>query len=349
MRRIAFLLIIIAFISCSRNEESGFGKHFIDKTLRINLIHSGDANSETFRLDKIYDDGLWYGRTKNMVNPYRLGAYFYEVRDLGTNELLYSDGISTVFSEWRMTDEAQQGKKYFYESIRIPYPIRNAKLTMYKIDSLDITDTEPVWEYVIDRRAKALVEPTKNHNNRLLRLLDSGDPKEKVDIVILGDGYTLNEMHKFDADALHFYNIFINSEPYRDRKTDFNVHAVQVPPVESRNSLNTSGGTFGHEQYALAYNEWAFREYATQAPYDYVLILMNDDNSYGGSLYNLYTTTAIRSQSDDYVIRHEFGHQIVGNADKYYSDELTSDSTAVSNYYDDFNELINKIIDLHTK
>ena len=348
MRRIAFLLTIITFfISCSRNEKSDFEKHFFDKTLRFNLIHTGDSYSESFKLDKIYDDGLWYGRTKNMVNPYRLGAYFYEVRDLATNELLYSDGISTVFSEWRMTEEAQQEKKYFYESIRIPYPIRNAKLTMYKIDSLDIT--EPIWEYVIDKRAKSLVEPTTNHNNRLLRLLDSGDPKEKVDIVILGDGYTLDEIHKFDADALHFYNIFINSEPYCSRKNDFNVHAVQVPPVESRNSLNTSGGTFGHEQYALAYNEWAFREYATQSPYDYAVILINTDESYGGSLYNLYITAAIRSQSEDYVIKHEIGHHIAGIADKYYSKEIENDSICYSSYSDDLIEMINKVLDLHTK
>lgn len=347
MRRLAFLLTIIAFISCTRNEDNGFGKHFIDKTLRINLVHTGNADSEAFKLDKIYDDGLWYGRTKNMVNPYRLGAYFYEVRDVATEELLYSDCISTVFSEWRMTEEAQQKKRAFNESIRIPYPIKNAKLTMYKIDSLDIT--EPVWEYVIDRRAKALVEPTQNHNNRLVRLLDSGDPKEKVDIVILGDGYTLDEIKKFDADALHFYNIFINAEPYRDRKTDFNVHAVQVPPVKSGNSLKISSGSLGHEKYALAYDEWAFREYATQAPYDYALILINDENNCGGSLFNVYTTTAIRSQSDDYIIRHELGHQIVGSADRFYSDDTANDSTDVSNYYHGFNELINKILDLHTK
>ena len=96
MRRIAFLLIIIAFISCSRNDKNDFGKHFLDKTLRINLVHSGDACDESFKLEQIYDDGLWYGRTKNLVNPYRLGTYLYEVRDVETDELLYSDGISTL-------------------------------------------------------------------------------------------------------------------------------------------------------------------------------------------------------------------------------------------------------------
>jgi len=346
MKRIAFLLIITTlFISCTRNEKSGFEKHFLDKTLRINLIHTGDANSESFKLDKIYDDGLWYGRTKNLTNQYRLGAYFYEVRDVETEELLYSDGVSTVFSKWRMTDEAKDKKRSFNESIRIPFPQRNAKLTMYKIDSLYIT--EPVWEFVIDRKTKAIVEPTKNHNNRIVRLLDSGNPKEKVDIVILGDGYTNDEIKLFDADAQRFYNSFINTEPYKSRKSDFNVHAVQVPPSKEGNRLKTVEGAFGHYLYALTYDEWAFREFATQSPYDYVVILLNTTRNCGGGLYNLYTVASIRSQSSDYIIRHELGHQIAGIADKFYSADDNSDS--IGFYFHDYTDMINKILDLHTK
>lgn len=346
MRRIALILTITAlFISCSRNEKSDFEKHFYDKTLRINLIHTGDAGSETFMLDKLYDDGLWYGRTKNLVNPYRLGKYFFEVRDTETNELLYSDGMSTFFSEWRMTDEAQNTKKSFQESIRIPYPQEDAILTMYRIDSIDVT--EPVWEYSIDRKTKAFMEPAKNHNNRIVRLFDSGNPKDKIDIVIIGEGYGLDEIKKFDADALFFYNIMMDTEPFKSRKTDFNVHAIQVK--SSKKGINTmiNRGVFGYENYALAFDEWTFRKYAVQSPYDYAVILLNDENNIGGSLYNLYTITAVRSQSEDFIIRHELGHQIVGTADKFYSNDAADDSKMY--YYDDFTDLTNKILDLHTK
>ena len=347
MKRIAFLLIIIAaFISCSRNDKNDFEKHFIDKTLRFNLIHTGDAATESFKLAQIYDDGLWYGRTKNLVNPYRLGSYFYEVRDVETDELLYSDGASTLFGEWRLTEEAKSATKSFNESIRIPYPNKEAKIIMYRIDSLDF---EPVWEYVINKETKSLIEPTRNHNNRMVRFLDSGNPKEKVDIIILGDGYTLDDIKLFDADALHFYNCFINTEPFKSRKNDFNVHAVQVPPIREKNTLKVNNGTLGHDKYALTNDEWAFREYATQSPYDYAVILINTDESYGGSLYNLYITAAIRSQSEDYVIKHEIGHHIAGIADKYYSREIDNDSIGFSSYSDDLIEMINKVLDLHTK
>ncbi len=347
MRRIAFLLIIITFISCTRNDKNDFEKHFIDKTLRFNLIHTGNANSEKLSLDKVYDDGLWNGRTKNTVNPYRLGAYYYELRDVETDELLYSDCISTYFSEWRMTDEAKTKTKVFKESIRVPYPKNNATLTMYKIDSQDVI--LPIWEYDINRNTRAAIEPTKNHNNRIIRLLDSGDPKEKVDIMILGDGYTSKETNRFDKDAQHFYEIFIETELFKRRKNDFNVHAVQVPSSMSDKCILTDRNTFGHNKYALAIDEWKFREYATQSPYDYAVILINDTNNIGGSLYNNYSTVAMRSQSEDYIIRHEIGHQIVGIADRYYSDETQDDTTCVSAYFYDFSELINNILDLHTK
>lgn len=348
MKRIALILTIMAlFVSCMRNEKSDFEKHFLDKTLRINLIHSGNATEESFKIDKIYDDGLWYGRTKHLTNPYRYGAYHYEVTDVETNELIYSDGVSTVFSEWRLTDEAVTEKRVFKESIRIPYPQKEALITMYRIDSVDVM--VPVWEYVLDRNTRPIIEPAKNHNNRLVRLLDNGSPKEKVDIVILGDGYTLDEISRFDADASRFYNIFINTEPFKSRKSDFNIHAVQVPPTKEGNALKTQYGIWGHDRYALAYDEWDFREYATQSPYDYAVILMNEEKNGGGSMYNLYTTTAIRSQSEDYVMRHELTHQIIGIKDQFYTNDDVGDTAYVSSYFGDNTELINKILDLYTK
>ena len=337
----------MVFVSCSRNEKSDFEKHFIDKTLRINLIHTGNAFSESYKVDKVYDDGLWYGRTKTLVNPYRLGSYYLEVRDISTNKLIYSDGVSNVFSEWLLTEEAKGKKSSFNESIRIPYPRKDALIIMYKIDSNGFM--RPVWEFILDDVAKDQVVPAKNHNNKLIRLLDSGDPKEKVDIVILGDGYGRDESKQFDADAQAFYNMFINREPYKSRKSDFNVHAIQVLPSHTGNSLKTSYGAFGHERYILTFDEWAFREYAIQSPYDYAVILINDDKNGGGSIYNLYSIAAIRAQSEDYVVRHELGHQIIGNEDKFFSNEELNDTIEISHYYDDLNEILNKILDLHTK
>lgn len=347
MKRLVILFLITSLlqISCSRNERNVFGGFFIDKTLRINIIHTGNDKEESFKAKYLYDDGLWYGRTQNMINPYRLGDYYYELRDLESDMVIYSDGVSTYFSQWQKSLEAKIIKKSFNETIRIPYPAKDARLIMYKIDSLDVM--HQVWEYVIDKRAKTFVEPTANHNNRILRLLDNGDPKKKIDIVILGDGYKDNETHIFDADATHFFKSLFQFEPYKSRKADFNIHAIQLISDEWH-TLKTSDGTFGHDRYVLTPDEWPFREFSTQSPYDYVVILVNTDKNCGGSLYNNYITASIHSQSDDYIINHEIGHHIAGVADEFYlnDDAFPTDSILLSH---DYEEIINKVLDLYTK
>lgn len=359
MKRIAlFLTITTLFFSCSLNEKSDFDRHFFDKTLRINIIHTGDATEESFKADKIFDDGLWYGKIKTLKNPYRLGDYYYELIDVATDEIIYSEGISRVFNEWRKSQDLGEEKRSFNESIRIPYPQKDAKLVLYSFDSLNVM--YPIWEYVIDRRTRSVVMPTPNHNNRIIRILDSGDPKEKVDIVILGDGYTDKEAKKFDSDVNSFCNNLFSTEPYKSRKSDFNIHAIQVISPESgvtdpnmgfypNNTLKTSYCTFGHDRYALAFDEWTFREYATQSPYDFAVILLNSTKNGGSSFYNLYITTSSCSQSNDYVINHAFGHHISGFVDTYYSDEndnVTADSCLSSV---EFNDAINNILDLYIK
>lgn len=332
-------------ISC-KHEKSRFDSFFIDKTLRINYIHTGNNEEESFKAKYLYDDGPWYGRTNNLTNPYRLGDYYYELRDVESDEVIYSDGMSTYFSQWQNSKEAKIVKKSFNEAIRVPYPAKDARLVMYKIDSLDVM--HQVWEYVINRKAKTLVETTPYYNHRIIRLLDSGEPTKKVDIVILGDGYAAAETSVFDADAMHFYKSLFQYEPYKSRKSDFNIHAIQIVSENGHNRLKTSDGTLGHDRYVLTNDEWPYSELSTQSPYDYIVILLNTDKNCGGSLYNTYITTAIHSQSDDYVINHEMGHLIAGVADEFYLND-TSQITDSIVFLHDYEEIINKVLDLYTK
>lgn len=342
---ILFLMTSLFLVSCN-NEKNDFDSFFIDKTLRINYIHSGDETEESFKAKYLYDDGPWYGRTKHLINPYHLGDYYYELRDVESDEVIYSDGVSNYFSQWQKTLEAKIVKKSFNESIRVPYPVKDAKLIMYKIDSIDVMHR--VWEYLIDKRAKVFIEPPQYHNNRILRLLDSGDPKKKVDIVILGDGYSADETKAFDNDASLFYKSLFQFEPYKSRKSDFNIHAIQIADENGRNPLKTCDGTFNHDRYVLTNDEWPFREAATQSPYDYVVILVKTDKNCGGSLYNTYITTAIHSQSDHYVINHEMGHHIAGVADEFYLSDDAQPTDSIL-FLHDYTEIINKVLDLYTK
>ena len=54
----------------------------------------------------------------------------------------------------------------------------------------------------------------------------NGDPHSHVDIVILGEGYTIDEKVKFEKDLKHFSDLFFSQEPYKTYADKFNIHGV---------------------------------------------------------------------------------------------------------------------------
>jgi hypothetical protein len=66
----------------------------------------------------------------------------------------------------------------------------------------------------------------------------------------------------------------------------------------------------------------AFRDAASQAPYDFVEILFNGRTYGGGGIHQLYGTVASDNAFSPYVFVHEFGHHFAGLADEYYTSDV---------------------------
>jgi IgA peptidase M64 len=127
--------------------------------------------------------------------------------------------------------------------------------------------------------------------------------------------------------------ILFETTPFRERRADFNVRAIDLPGPDSgidrpsdglyrRTVLGTTYDIFGSERYALTFDNRAFRDVAAQAPYEFVEILLNGDTYGGGGIHNLYATTATGSGSSPYVFVHEFGHHFAALADEYYTSDV---------------------------
>src|SRR5436190_23728758 len=94
------------------------------QTLRVDIQHSGDASKEAFALDRvIVEPTRWPGNVARPVDGTNRGANRFDVVDAASGKLLYSRGYSTIFGEWRTTDEAQKLMRSFQESLRFPMPI----------------------------------------------------------------------------------------------------------------------------------------------------------------------------------------------------------------------------------
>src|SRR5215213_2527316 len=64
-------------------------------------------------------------------------------------------------------------------------------------------------------------------------ILDNGTPGNRVDIAILGDGYTAAEMQKYKNDVQTLMQTFFLQSPFREYKSFFNVHRIDVISNES--------------------------------------------------------------------------------------------------------------------
>ena len=94
-------------------------------TMRVDYYHPGDAKNEIFSLDRIVIEPLpWPGNLRRTIDETNSGKYIFEVRNRGTNRLLYSRGFSSIFGEWEITEEAKHVHRTFSESLRFPAPAR---------------------------------------------------------------------------------------------------------------------------------------------------------------------------------------------------------------------------------
>ena len=297
------------------------------RTLRIDYYHTGTASEEVFSLDRVVVEPLpWPGNPHRPLDDTNLGKYRFEVRDSASGEPLYSRGFASIYGEWETTGEAKEQHRTFHESLRLPRPEGPVEVTLSKRDAKNAF--VEIWRFEVDP-GDLFVDDSAVPDPGLIRLQDRGDPSSKVDLLLLGDGYTAAECGKFVADAKRLAEALFAVSPFAERRDDFNVWGLCPPAFESgvsrpstgihrRNPAGTTYDAFGSERYVLTFGNRAFRDLAAWAPYDVVEILVNGETYGGGGIFGLYGTVAVDSDFAEYVFIHEFGHHFAGLADEYY-------------------------------
>ncbi len=331
-----FSCMVMQFITgCAAN----FDKWFEPRTMRVDYYHTGNAASEQFAIDQIVADGVWAGSMKIFEDKLNAGLYFFEIADAKTSQVLYSRGFCSIFGEWQTTPEASEKYGTFHESLRFPWPKNPVKITISKRDS--VNRFVALWSTLVDPQSRAVNKSDKINNYKTWDYISNGNINYKVDIVILGDGYTSNEMDKFHRDIERLTAELFKAEPFKSRKNDFNMRAVETPsPVSGinrphggiykRTPLSASYGTFDSERYILAFDNKTIRNVAASVPYDYMFILINERTYGGGGIFNLYSTVATDNKFSNYIFVHEFGHSFAGLADEYYSSAVAYEIPAIT-------------------
>jgi len=301
------------------------------RTLRVDYYHTGNSHDQWFSLDRVVLEPLeWPGNLKKSIDESHLGNYLFEVHERGNGKLLYSRGFNSVFGEWRTTDEALHGNRTFSESLRFPNPDGPVEVSLKELADGGFHE---VWKTVVDPKDKFVDRSRPASPGALLDLQKMGDPASKVDLLVLGDGYTAAQRSKFEQDARRFMEALFSTSPFREHRNGFNVWGLCPAAEESgisrpssgiyrRSPVGASYDTFGTERYVLTTDNRVLRDIASFAPYEFIEILVNGQIYGGGGIFNQYATVAIDNLWAGYVGVHEFGHQFAGLADEYYTSDV---------------------------
>lgn len=332
--RILFFCMLFPMLAVSRGN---YPEYFTENAMRFDFLLSGNDEHVKVYPVQMKMEPRWAGSKSNLIDPFHYGTYRFRVFDVKSDSLIFSKGFSTLFQEWQTTPEAKNIEKAFYQAVIFPYPKQKIRLKIDarrrkgSFETIFTTEIDPVNYFILKE---------KTANFKTVEILKNGDPENKVDIVILAEGYTDGEMDKFVHDAGRVTGYLFDEEPFRSQKDKFNVTAVLTPSFESGTDIpgeniyvntrfNASFYTFDLPRYLSTTDMKSIYDAAAAVPYDQIYLLVNSDRYGGGGFYNLLTVCTANHKLTKEVLVHEFGHGFAGLGDEYYNS-----SVAYENFYD---------------
>jgi len=159
-------------------------------------------------------------------------------------------------------------------------------------------------------------------------IINNGNSANRVDIVILGDGYTSSQMQKYKNDVQAAMTQFFNVEPFNEYRNFFNVHRIDVVSSQSgadhperaafvNTALDATYNCTGIQRLICVNNGKVLTivgNSVNPSQRDIVLVIVNDPE-YGGSGGSVAVTSTNSEVLE--LILHELGHSFGLLADEY--------------------------------
>ena len=321
-------LSIICFVSIESYAQD-FNTFFIDHTLRIDYIFSGNVNVQHIALNQLYREPRWYGKRTRLSEIPMEGNGQITVHDHHSGRIIYRNSFSTLFQEWLSYDEAKTQTRSFENVFLIPMPK----------DTVDVT--------VDLRNNRRQITASLTHqivpNDILIRhigycdvtpysiLQQAEDTARCIHVAYVAEGYTMQEMDKFREDARKAMEYLFSYEPFKSMRNRFQIVAVESPSQESGTSepgkaiwkntaLHSHFDTFYSDRYLTTLNLRDLHNILAGVPYEHIIVLVNTNKYGGGGILNSYNLSMTHHPAFRPVVVHEFGHSFAGLADEYAYD-----------------------------
>ncbi len=325
-KHILFLLCLIAVAS---TRAQVFADHFADKTLRVDYIFNGNASGQAICLNRLSALPTWAGRKHHLAELPLQGNGQIIMRNAASGKTIYTTSFSSLFQEWLETDEARNVTKGFENTFLLPYPLQPVEIEITLLDPR--RNVRASMKHIVHPNDVLIEQKGNSHITPHKYLLHNDSPEKCIDVAILAEGYTLQEIQTFYEDADIACKSIFDHEPFKSMKKRFNVVAVASPSTDSGVSVprlnewkHTAFGshfsTFYSDRYLTTSRVKAIHDALAGIPYEHIIILANTEEYGGGGIYNSYTLTTAHHPMFRPVVVHEFGHSFGGLADEYFYD-----------------------------
>lgn len=323
------LVALMASYCVGEALAADFNENFRDSTLRIDYVFGGGPAGVRLMLDSQSKQKGWAGRRSRLKEVPVAGNGTIMVTDPQNGDTLYRNSFSSLFQEWIYTPEAQTKDMAFENSFLVPLPKKEADVTVSLRSNRHEEIGRITHRYRPDDELVALrgESPLPHHY-----IHKGADPSEAIDIAILAEGYTAEEMDTFLNRAKRISDEILSYEPFASNRDKFNVVAVMTPSKESGVSIplkdewkdtafESHFSTFYSSRYLTTPRVWKLHRMLEGIPYEHVLVLVNTPVYGGGGIYNSYQIATADHELTLPVAVHEFGHSFAGLADEYFYTE----------------------------
>ncbi|MBN7820498.1 M64 family metallopeptidase [Bowmanella yangjiangensis] len=290
---------------------------------RLDFIHSGGhSEPEQFsELKLVKEPGSW---SSAWFDELLRGDYKLELFAKGSDTPWFAQSFNSVYSDWARGVEATRQKGRFEESVRFPAPSQDSTLI---ISARQLHQQGqpfvPIWrtEIYANSQPKQAEPPAKS----VIRdLQHTGDPKHKLDLLFIAEGFIEDEQEAFFTAADKAKAALFSLEPYRSLQDAFNIRAMFLPSKASGlggdTALKVNPNALGMARYALTLENFRLRNAAMQVPYDNIVILTNSAAYSASGIFAAYTVVPAFEPRLRFLLVHELGHHLAGLADEYFHD-----------------------------
>lgn len=356
MRRF-FTLVALLVASTAILSAQKFDENFSDSTLRLDYTFLGNASEQHVALRDISETDGWWGRRTNLDSVPLKGNGDLTIYDQQSGKVIYKTSFSSLFQEWITTPEAATVTRSFEFTILVPKPLREAKATLLLRDNVG---KESSHTFTLNPEDVLIADRSNAEPLPYSYVHKGGDSKECIDVVILAEGYTPEEMDIFIEDANIAATEILSYEPFKSYADKFNFIAVLSPSVDSNVSVpqdeawrTTAVGsnfmTFYMDRYLTSSNVYDMYDLTTNIPCEHLIILANTDTYGGGGIYNSYTLTTAHHVAFRPVVVHEFGHSFGGLGDEYFYATTDNNDEMHSLTHEPWEPNITTLVDFESK